>query len=305
MKKIKRVSSAILIFLGVIATFSSLCTVFIFLTSAEAENKLLSVICALACVLLSLVILYLGYRLRHPKAKTQPTQPGNSSTAKPANYPPKPGKLTPEEKKRQQEEAEERERMRREQAEMLKKMRMKFLEPWSNIDPDEAEHIAQWEAALASDCAITNFYMISGRDDEGLDGTHDGTGVDWLYLSPDSNLEKAITMYAQIDTYRKACEAHDVYAKNTQNSTLHWLMNRYHDSRFLIISAGQFDALGENTEPCLALCREHDLHIVTSLPEDRYKDYVSGQTYEVYVGETFPGSADDAATYGNLCLRVI
>ena len=81
---------------------------------------------------------------------------------------------------------------------------------------------------------------------------------------------------------------------------------RNHDRRFLLISSQEkFDALGENRERCIALCAEHDLHIVTGLPGDRYKDHVSGSIYEVYVSGPFPGSADDAATYGALALCVV
>lgn len=189
-------------------------------------------------------------------------------------------------------------------AEIRKKMRMKFLEPWIGFDPDEAEHIAQWETALEGNCAMERFCLVGGQGDEGLDGTYDRTETDWFRLSPDSDLEKVIHMYAQIDTYRKACEAHGVHVKHTGNRTLYWLMMYYYDSRFFIISVAQFAALGEKAEPCLTLCREHDLHIVTSRPEG-YQDYVSGKTYEVYVGAEFPGSADDAATYGELWLRVI
>lgn len=181
---------------------------------------------------------------------------------------------------------------------------MQFLEPWSGTDPDGAEHMAQWELALAGDCAMTTHYVVSGRGDEGLDGTHDGTGVDWFFLRAGSDLEKAIRLYAEIDTYRKACEAHGVHPKDTENKTLYWLLGNRHDRRFLLVSASQFHALGEQTEPCLALCREHDLHVVNARAGDRYYDYLSGVTYAVAVGATFPGSADDAATYGELCLQV-
>ncbi len=314
MKKIKAFFGGVLIFFGVIFVLGGLSTIWVTLTTKEEwELRLTLAVFGLLYTFLGLGIMYWGYRLRNPKVETPSIPQAKPTAAKPSYNPPK---LSPEEEKRQRKEREEWERKRRERqekwekvlremAEKRKIIRMQFLEAWSDIDPDEAEHISQWEAALEGDCALTTYYMIGGRDDEGLDGTHDSTGVDWFILCPDSDLEKVIEMYAQIDNYRKACEAHKVYAKDTESKVLYRLMNEYYDSRFFIISKKQFDTLGENTERCMALCREHDLHLAESLPGCRYKDYVSGKTYEIYVGETFPGSADDAATYGSLEMHEI
>lgn len=300
MEKVKRAVGVICLIFGALLTVSCLVTVGVVLTGEGIEDRLLSAAFALVCALISVGIFCLGYRLRHPKDKTRRPAP----TGKPPVQPPAPKKPTPGEQARRREEQEAREKLWREQQEAQKKARMQFLEPWSSIDPDEAEHMAQWELALSGDCAMTTWYVISGQGDEGLDGTHDGTGVDWFSLRAGSDLEKAIRLYAEIDTYRKACEAHGVNPNGTENKTLYWLRGNRHDRRFLLVSEGQFDALGEQTEPCLALCREHDLHVVNPRPGDRYYDYVSGVTYEVVVGATFPGSADDAATYGELCLNV-
>lgn len=301
MEKVKRAVGVICLIFGALLTVSCLVTVGVVLTGEGIDDRLLSAAFALVCALIGIGIFCLGYRLRHPKDKTRRPVP---PSGKPPVQPPAPKKPSPGEQARRREEQEAREKLWREQQEAQKKARMKFLEPWSGIDPDEAEHMAQWELALAGDCAMTTWYVISGRGDEGLDGTQDGTGVDWFALSAGSELEKAIRLYAEIDTYRKACEAHGVHPNGTENKTLYWLRGNRHDRRFLLVSEGQFDALGEQTEPCLALCRAHDLHVVTPRPGDRYYDYVSGVTYEVVVGATFPGSADDAATYGELCLNV-
>ncbi len=178
-------------------------------------------------------------------------------------------------------------------------------ESWSDAAPNETEHIAQWETALEGDCAMEWFVMEHGRDDQGMDENRDYTGVDWFSLHPDSNLEKAIELYAQINTYRKACEAHGVCTKNTKNETLNLLMWNRRSNRFLLISPGQFDALGKNTEHCLSLCRKHNLRIGEALPDYRYYDHVSGKTFEVYVASEGYGSVDDAATYGYLELREV
>lgn len=210
----------------------------------------------------------------------------------------------------QKDKIKERQKKLREEMEQLKlqqqRQREEMLKKWKEIDPAESEHISLWEALLERDCAMSKHYVVSGCGDEDVDDTHDGTNVDWFWLHASGNLEKTIEMYAQINIYRKACEAHGIYAQNTNNSVLYWLMNRYYDQRFLILSSEeQFAALGEKKEYCMALCREHDLHIVSGLPEHRFEDYVSGNIYQVYVAGTFSGSADDAATFGDLALRVV
>ena len=301
MEKVKRGVGGICLVFGALLTVSCLVAVGVILTGEGIDHRLLSAAFALGCAVISMGIFCLGYRLRHPKNKAQRPAP---PAGKPPVRPPAPKKLSPQEQARRREEQEAREKLWREQQEARKRARMQFLEPWSGIDPDGAEHMAQWELALAGDCAMTTHYVVSGQGDEGLDGTHDGTGVDWFFLRAGSDLEKAIRLYAEIDTYRKVCEAHGVHPKDTENKTLYWLLGNRHDRRFLLVSASQFHALGEQTESCLALCRAHDLHVVNPRPEDRYYDYVSGVTYEVVVGATFPGSADDAATYGELCLNV-
>ena len=301
MEKVKRGVGGICLVFGALLTVSCLVAVGVILTGEGIDDRLLSAAFALGCAVISMGIFCLGYRLRHPKDKTQRPAP---PAGKPPVRPPAPKKPSPQEQARRREEQEAREKLWREQQEARKRARMQFLEPWSGTDPDGAEHMAQWELALAGDCAMTTHYVVSGQGDEGLDGTHDGTGVDWFFLRAGSDLEKAVRLYAEIDTYRKACEAHGVHPKDTENKTLYWLLRNRHDRRFLLVSASQFHALGELTEPCLALCREHDLHVVNARAGDRYYDYVSGVTYEVVVGATFPGSADDAATYGELCLNV-
>ena len=210
----------------------------------------------------------------------------------------------------QKNELEERLKKWREEMEQLKlqqqRQREEMLEKWKKIDPAETEHISQWEALLEGDYALSKHYVVSGYGDEEVDNTHDGTKADWFWLHASGNLEKTIEMYAQINTYRKACEAHGIYAQHTNNSVLYRLMNRYYDQRFLLLSSEeQFTALGEKKEHCIALCREHDLHVVSGRPKHCFEDYASGNIYQVYVAGTFSGSADDAATFGELDLCVV
>ena len=50
------------------------------------------------------------------------------------------------------------------------------------------------------------------------------------------------------------------------------------------------------------LCREHELHLVLPQSGGDFLDLDSGRIWNVYIAVIYPGSADDAATYGSLAL---
>ena len=304
MKRIFRILGGISMVFGTLFLICGIYSILRSFFSNDIENRLIFVVSMLAMAAIGGGLLYLGYQpYRQSRGKTETVTSGLSHQ-KPT--PPKSSKLTSEEIKRQELEQEERTRRWKEAEEERKNARAEFLKPWQEVDPADIENIKQWEAALEGDCAMSIHYVVRGQGDDGLDGTHDDTGVNWFFLHGTSNLKKAIHLYAQIDTYRKSCEAHGRYAARTENKTLYWLMNHYYDQRLLILSSEeQFAELGEETEACMTLCREHDLNIVWAEGNNQYYDYVSGRTFEVYVASTFAGSADDAATYGSLGLRTV
>ena len=193
-------------------------------------------------------------------------------------------------------------RLWREQAEAMKRARMEALAPRKDTGPEEAEHIARWESALAGDCAIKGYDLERAVDAEGLDDLSNNTGADWFSLGMGSDLAKVVRLYAEVDTYRKACEVHGVKPKHTDDYILCWLMCFAHDIHFLIVTQQDFLSLGAEREQCLALCREHGLHLVLPQSAGVFLDLDSGRRWNVYIAETYPGSVDDAATYGRLAL---
>lgn len=302
MKKAKRIIGMVLLIVGGFGFLTGLISLWAVLTTRDVDYRLASAVMVLIYVLFNAGIFTLGWRLRHPRGKARDPEQERPAPAKPVYDPPRPRKLTAEEKQRQAEEKAERERLWREQAEAMKKARREALAPWKDIDPEEAEHIARWESALALDCAIECCYLSTLVDDQGLDGLYDHTGADWFILGKDSDLAKVVRLYAEVDSYRKACEVHGVNPKHTENGTLYRLMQFYYELRFLIVTKESFLKMGEDTAQCLALCREHKLHLVHSQSGENYLDLDSGRLWNVYIAGEFPGSADDAATYGSLGL---
>ena len=302
MERAKRFCAKVLLVLGGLLTFEGVVGLGVAFTHG-GENRAEVLLIMFLCALMGVGLLWLAsVLLRRPGTAEQ--------SAAPAPKAPKPKKpeTQPQKdlKKQLEEERRQREAQWKAEQELRRKQRLELLQPWSHLQPEDTEHIPQWIEALDGECKMARHYLWRGAGDEGLDGVHDYTGTDWFWLHPESELEKAIDLYAQLDTHRKVCEVHDVYPRHTDHRELNALLNRNHDRRFLLISSQEeFDALGENRERCIALCAEHDLHIVTDLPGHRYKDHISGNIYEIYVSGTFPGSADDAATYGALGLRAV
>lgn len=302
MKKAKRIIGMVLLIVGGFLTVADLIALWAVLTVRDVDYRLGSAVMVLIFILFSAGLFMLGWRLRHPRDKARDPEQERPAPAKPVYAPPKPRKLTAEEKHRQAEEKAERERLWREQAEAMKKARREALASWKDIDPEEAEHIARWESALAGDCAIERCYLSAMVDKQGLDGLYDHTGADWFILGKDSDLAKVVRLYAEVDNYRKACEFHGVNPQHTEDHTLYGLMQFYYELRFLIVTKESFLKMGEDTEQCLALCREHKLHLVHSQSRENYLDLDSGRIWNVYIAGEFPGSVDDAATYGSLAL---
>ena len=154
MKKAKRIIGMGLLIVGGILTVTNLITLWAVLTVRDVDYRLGSAVMVLIFILFSVGVFTLGWRLRHPRNKASDPAQERPAPAKPVYAPPKPWKLTAEEKQRQAEEKAQRQRLWREQAEAMKRARMEALAPWKDIDPEEAEHVARWESALAGDCAI-------------------------------------------------------------------------------------------------------------------------------------------------------
>lgn len=73
----------------------------------------------------------------------------------------------------------------------------------------------------------------------------------------------------------------------------------------ICLTEAQFDAAGERRDTWICWCRQNRIRLVAPKGEGRYCDRVEEETYEVYLRATYPGLADDAATYGVVGMRRI
>ena len=76
----------------------------------------------------------------------------------------------------------------------------------------------------------------------------------------------------------------------------------YHGGRprFLLRDAAQPDRSTGGRQALLQRCKEYEVMLMLDLKGGCYRDLVSGKYYKLGIGVTYPGMADDAATYGEL-----
>lgn len=69
---------------------------------------------------------------------------------------------------------------------------------------------------------------------------------------------------------------------------------------FFLEDAEQLESSVNGKETLLRRCREHGITLILNLGDGYYQNLNTGKFYVFEVGTTWPGSADDAATYGRL-----
>lgn len=69
---------------------------------------------------------------------------------------------------------------------------------------------------------------------------------------------------------------------------------------FFLEDAEQLESSVNGKEALLRRCREHGITLMLDLGDGYYQNLNTGKFYVLEVGTTWPGSADDAATYGRL-----
>lgn len=98
----------------------------------------------------------------------------------------------------------------------------------------------------------------------------------WLDIRATAHLSPEITQYFRQHGYHGGCP------------------------RFLLRDAAQPDRSTGGRQALLQRCKECEVMLMLDLKGGYYRDLVSGRYYKLSIGMTYPGMADDAATYGEL-----
>ena len=140
-------------------------------------------------------------------------------------------------------------------------------------------------AAQLSLCAhAMEFFPTFGKQGY-TDGVDDETGADWLWLNPGEDPLQAVKDYAVLKAYYTSA------------------FPFHHDRMVLILNdEKELELPQSQLQELYALCDEHNILLAVIKTSRRFVDPRTGENWLLVDGPTYPGSADDAATYGTLFL---
>ncbi|MBR4163811.1 MAG: hypothetical protein IKR11_09840 [Solobacterium sp.] len=151
------------------------------------------------------------------------------------------------------------------------------------LDPEIREDGLRKGRALRE---VMDDYFITRKYDDELDGTNNKTGYDWYIMKKNVNKKDALEKLASLtewmlqnDMYGFKCDNHYFFRLNGKTAVI-------------------LDKFTQEDEALLPFCKEHhiDLFVIDN------GSYVKCETKEKFClnVSTYPGSADDAATYGDV-----
>lgn len=182
---------------------------------------------------------------------------------------------------------------------------------------ESLDHIDEWIRLLNGACTIDRVFWNNGASGyvDGHyycgpypDGCEDYTNSTWLQLGKTADLTTAIDLFDQIHTYISACKAQNNEPQEVSDKRLFslFLNMSWKDDSFLIVSPKQWDTFSKKKHVKeIDTCRKNKLHLVIAQEDYQYYDFVSGNTYQIYIKDEWYGAVDCAATYGVLGLRIV
>lgn len=243
----------------------------------------------------SLLLGWLGHLLRRSGAVEKPDCAKNQShtASKPPQSRAEPkADLIKEKRKRQLKEPMARAKQARIGQEQEKQR-------WQEEHPELLSYFQELEHRYQ--VLFLRRYFPEVPDAERLDGVQDHTNVYWMALRQDAELTRAVELLKEI---KRLCDQYgyeDIKYADWSVRLFSTLAGKY---CHLLLGREQFDAAKGQQELLCTWCRENRIRLVV-LDDGNYHDLVDGDTYEVYLAGTYPGCADDAATYGSVEMRVI
>ena len=200
------------------------------------------------------------------------------------------------EQKRQAREEQKRkaleEQRLQEQRDAKERRRQKLLADAGLLEPERREWISRLERASA---AFSSRMLYGVRPNYARDTEVDEVSWDWdcFAVSAAADLNEILDIWLDI---RAAAEL-------SSELPWHFLDYYYRGGRpvFILDDAAQPDRSACGKEALLRRCQECGALLMLDLGSGYYKNLLTDEFYKLAVGVTWPGSADDAATYGKLC----
>ncbi|MDD7663028.1 MAG: hypothetical protein PUJ39_09585 [Eubacteriales bacterium] len=200
--------------------------------------------------------------------------------------------LVPAERTASTQEREPR-RERRETDPHIKQRYQEVLDQVRTLAPEDQVLIARLERVTeAFSCGLLSIkdrlpYIERNDVDEIYSDGSEGYAV-----APDADLDRIVDIWLDL----RAVEAD--LPQEVRTLSLAAYGCGY--GRLLLEDERQLERSTNGKEALLRRCREHRITLLLNLGNGYYQDLNTGTFYVLEVGVTWPGSADDAATYGRL-----
>lgn len=131
------------------------------------------------------------------------------------------------------------------------------------------------------------------------DGAQQDPETNWIKLNDDKKIEKALLQYAYVKDYFDKNNSYIFDFFKYNNLALAWLWS----NTFLVINGEELNLSNKKKEKIISLCKNNDVTVV-SQNKNVFKDVFTADRY-ILSSYTYPGSADDAATYVQYDLQKI
>ena len=183
-------------------------------------------------------------------------------------------------------------RERRETDPHIKQGYQEVLDQVRMLAPENQALIARLERVTeAFSCGLlwtTGHLPYIGRND--VDEIYsDGSGG--YAVAPDADLDQLIDIWLDLRA---------VEADLPQEVRRDFLPNYIKHPTFFLADEKQLERSANGKEALLRRCQEYGISLVLNLGDGYYQNLNTGKFNVLEVGTTWPGSADDAATYGRL-----
>jgi len=158
------------------------------------------------------------------------------------------------------------------------------------LDPEKKEEGIRKIKALYASAVPYDIKKPFEEEDPLLDEARNQTGYNWFIIKENADIKKALEMY--VDCFQWLREN-----KISLVVDVHPLLFIPENKTIMVIQ-------DEVNEGLFAYCHAYDIRLFQEIDKHHFKDTETKEEYMLSV-QTYPGMADDAATYGDIHLRLI
>lgn len=157
--------------------------------------------------------------------------------------------------------------------------------------PDPQEEAFRERAHALNERRREFFTEYDAFEDDSLDECRNETGFNWWLLKEGADLNEGLKVMKEILDFRK---------EGVRGA---WIGSFIESGNMIIITSGVKEKYTEEEwkEIC-SFCSDQEIRLVYALEPSKFENAVTAEIYKLHI-VTYPGMADDAATYGDVRMK--